>query len=83
MTTGDEDLQALYAAVSEALRTGAERVQKQLWRHNLHLGTTRISMLDDRGQERPRPAHQDSVRFIEALALGLEELDRDGAILKR
>ena len=83
VTAGDETLRTLYAAISTALRTGASQVRKQLWRHNLHLGSTRISVLDRRGEAAGKDKVENSARFVEALTFGLEELDRDGAILKR
>ena len=80
---GDETLRTHYAAISAALRTGTSQVGKQLRRHNLHLGSTRISVLDRRGGAGEKDRLEDSARVVEAPTFGLEELDRDGAILKR
>lgn len=81
VTAGDPGLRAVYAAIAAAIRAGAARVEKQLWRHQLGTGRTRVDGLGPDGGLSEGPSVRTVSIETEALLAAVTELDRAGAIV--
>ena len=75
-TCGEPERGALYARLHTALTEGQACVTKQLWRHHLARGVTEQVSLDRAGEADGPVRLVQSHVFLEALAAGLDELDR-------
>ena len=82
VTAGDPRLRAVYAAIAAAIRAGADRVDKQLWRHQLETGRTRVDGLGPDGEILAGRSVRSVSIETEALLAAVAELDRAGAILQ-
>lgn len=76
LTCGAPVLGKLYAGLYKGLAEGDAAIRKQLWRHHLARGVTEQVSLDRAGEADGPVRLVQSHVFLEALAAGLDELDR-------